>query len=324
MFFVCSGCNETLKKNKVDAHASRCRDCWAVSCVDCSVVFPGNDYAAHTSCVSEAEKYERTLYKGPKAGAGGSAPVGGGGGGGGKGGARRSPQDIFMAAVAAAAASASEPARVRELLGQLHEQPNVPRKKPKFLNFVLNSFRLSRDAPLAAALWSAVEKQMPAPAAEGAAGGGGGAAAAEAVAAAAEAEAEAGAGGTGDGEEAGASDGGQPAASAAAPSRKRKAQSEVGEPEPGEASADDAALALAAADVRWARAAQKVLKAAESTSGMRLKDLRAATCAACAAKGATDGLVLTLRSQFSALLAGNAKFVVEGRAVRLAAACGDA
>jgi cell growth-regulating nucleolar protein len=64
VFFVCEGCNESLKKNQVDKHAMKCHGCWAVTCVDCSVTFPGNDYAAHTSCVSEAQKYEGSLYKG--------------------------------------------------------------------------------------------------------------------------------------------------------------------------------------------------------------------------------------------------------------------
>jgi hypothetical protein len=41
VFFVCDGCNESLKKNQVDKHAMKCRDCWAVTCVDCSVTFPG-------------------------------------------------------------------------------------------------------------------------------------------------------------------------------------------------------------------------------------------------------------------------------------------
>eukprot|EP01032_Pedospumella_encystans_P000201 gene201-225_t len=63
VFFVCEGCNETVKKNQVDKHASRCRSCHAVTCVDCSVTFYGNDYAEHITCVSEAEKYEKTLYK---------------------------------------------------------------------------------------------------------------------------------------------------------------------------------------------------------------------------------------------------------------------
>ena len=34
VFFVCEGCNESMKKNQVDKHASRCRSCHAVTCVD--------------------------------------------------------------------------------------------------------------------------------------------------------------------------------------------------------------------------------------------------------------------------------------------------
>jgi len=63
VFFVCEGCNESLKKNQVDKHAMRCRSCAAVTCVDCQVTFWGNDYAAHVTCVSEAEKYEGSLFK---------------------------------------------------------------------------------------------------------------------------------------------------------------------------------------------------------------------------------------------------------------------
>jgi len=43
----------------------------SVSCVDCGVAFFGNDYAGHTSCVTEKEKYEGKLYKGKK-----TVPVG--------------------------------------------------------------------------------------------------------------------------------------------------------------------------------------------------------------------------------------------------------
>ena len=58
VFFVCEGCNESLKKNQVDKHASRCHNCYAVTCVDCNVTFYGDDFRAHTSCISEAEKYD--------------------------------------------------------------------------------------------------------------------------------------------------------------------------------------------------------------------------------------------------------------------------
>lgn len=62
--FVCDRCQETLKKAKVQGHLNRCSG--PVSCIDCSAVFPGDAFKAHTSCVSEAQKYEGALFKGDK------------------------------------------------------------------------------------------------------------------------------------------------------------------------------------------------------------------------------------------------------------------
>ncbi|KAJ3105316.1 hypothetical protein HDU97_008213 [Phlyctochytrium planicorne] len=66
--FVCDYCQETLKKAKLDQHAQRCRNA-QFSCIDCSTTFQGTNYRAHTSCISEAEKYQKALFKGPKKGA---------------------------------------------------------------------------------------------------------------------------------------------------------------------------------------------------------------------------------------------------------------
>mmetsp|Transcript_5487 Transcript_5487/g.7302 ORF Transcript_5487/g.7302 Transcript_5487/m.7302 type:complete len:231 (-) Transcript_5487:270-962(-) len=62
--FTCDGCQATLKKKKVDGHFAngRCNSP-SVSCVDCGVAFYGDDYAQHTSCISEAEKYQGCLYR---------------------------------------------------------------------------------------------------------------------------------------------------------------------------------------------------------------------------------------------------------------------
>jgi cell growth-regulating nucleolar protein len=98
VFFSCEGCNESLKKNQVEKHVYSCKakNCWAVTCVDCSKTFEvstrlqqgrcyhtkrtkaeplifthitqGDTYAAHTTCISEAQKYEGALYKGGKTG----------------------------------------------------------------------------------------------------------------------------------------------------------------------------------------------------------------------------------------------------------------
>lgn len=55
-------CGDTLKKQKLDPHRNQCRGA-QFTCLDCSTTFHGTDYRAHTSCVSEAQKYEKTVYK---------------------------------------------------------------------------------------------------------------------------------------------------------------------------------------------------------------------------------------------------------------------
>ncbi|KAF1785076.1 Zinc finger, C2H2, LYAR-type [Phytophthora cactorum] len=149
VFFVCEGCNETLKKNKVDAHAGRCRNCWAVSCVDCSVVFEGNDYAAHTSCISEAEKYEKSLFQGDKNKS--------------KSGKKQTPQERWMDAVQSA--TCPEDHKVQDVLTRIAGYDNVPRKKNKFVNFVTNSLAL-RDTALVEKAWTIYETAFKASAPE--------------------------------------------------------------------------------------------------------------------------------------------------------------
>ncbi|KAJ1967640.1 hypothetical protein H4R35_006654 [Dimargaris xerosporica] len=60
--FVCNACQETLKKPKLDQHRQRCRNA-QFCCIDCSREFYGTEYRQHTSCISEAEKYQKALYK---------------------------------------------------------------------------------------------------------------------------------------------------------------------------------------------------------------------------------------------------------------------
>ena len=63
VFFLCNACQETLRKSQVDKHRGRCRSCVSVSCVDCSVAFVGDEFRKHTTCISEAEKYQGKLYQ---------------------------------------------------------------------------------------------------------------------------------------------------------------------------------------------------------------------------------------------------------------------
>ena len=63
--FVCDTCQETLKKQKLDAHKSRCYNA-VYSCIDCSKTFQGTDYKAHTSCITEVEKYQKPKLQAAK------------------------------------------------------------------------------------------------------------------------------------------------------------------------------------------------------------------------------------------------------------------
>ncbi|QDS67649.1 hypothetical protein FKW77_004695 [Venturia effusa] len=76
--FSCEACNDVLTKKKLDQHRNQCRGC-TFTCLDCSVHFQGLDYRAHTSCISEAQKYQGALYKekrkGPKQKQNGATPV---------------------------------------------------------------------------------------------------------------------------------------------------------------------------------------------------------------------------------------------------------
>ena len=55
-------CNDVIPKKKLDQHRSQCRRA-LFTCLDCSVTFQGTDYRSHTSCISEAQKYQGHLYK---------------------------------------------------------------------------------------------------------------------------------------------------------------------------------------------------------------------------------------------------------------------
>ncbi|KAL2610112.1 hypothetical protein R1flu_028685 [Riccia fluitans] len=56
VWFQCEDCGENLKKPKLTSHFNRC-SAHKLSCIDCGVIFDQQSVQAHTSCVSEVEKY---------------------------------------------------------------------------------------------------------------------------------------------------------------------------------------------------------------------------------------------------------------------------
>jgi len=56
--FTCNHCGESVQKPKVEKHYQfQCRNHKSVTCVDCLKDFRGEEYVAHTKCVTEEERY---------------------------------------------------------------------------------------------------------------------------------------------------------------------------------------------------------------------------------------------------------------------------
>ncbi|RPB23829.1 hypothetical protein L211DRAFT_224411 [Terfezia boudieri ATCC MYA-4762] len=63
--FSCESCCDVLVKKKLDQHATRCHGA-QFTCLDCSTTFEGMGYRQHTSCISEAQKYQKGLFRAEK------------------------------------------------------------------------------------------------------------------------------------------------------------------------------------------------------------------------------------------------------------------
>ncbi|OJJ66755.1 hypothetical protein ASPBRDRAFT_48703 [Aspergillus brasiliensis CBS 101740] len=60
--FSCEACGDILTKKKLDPHRNQCRGA-SYTCIDCMVHFQGTQYRSHTSCMTEAQKYQGALYR---------------------------------------------------------------------------------------------------------------------------------------------------------------------------------------------------------------------------------------------------------------------
>jgi hypothetical protein len=138
--FICEACNETLKRNKVQQHRYGCRNCWVMSCMDCNQRFEGDDFLGHTTCVTEAERYQGHLYvhKENKGEVKQQAWMG------------NVQEKLDRAGPAISGA-------VRSYMQRLLAYDNVPRKRAKFINFAKNSLNLKADRDgIAEKLWDII------------------------------------------------------------------------------------------------------------------------------------------------------------------------
>lgn len=122
--FTCDGCGSSLKKSQVEKHYnSQCRKCSSLTCMDCQKTFPGDSYQSHTSCISEAEKYSAKGWQ-PKPNANKGLKK----------------QNAWIESIQEAVEKMGNTIDkdVKSLLDGIMTFDNIPRKKPKFVNFVKN------------------------------------------------------------------------------------------------------------------------------------------------------------------------------------------
>ncbi|KAM7344022.1 uncharacterized protein ACRADG_010869 [Cochliomyia hominivorax] len=145
VFFTCNNCGESVKKPSVEKHYNtRCRNVPKnVSCMDCQKDFHGEEYVAHTKCITEAEKYSGKNYV---------AKVNKNSG--------EKKQETWMDIVRSILESKEYQlaAQTRNIFQRLQNYDNVPRKKAKFENFVANCMRI--PVKQAQPVWEVLEKEL--------------------------------------------------------------------------------------------------------------------------------------------------------------------
>jgi len=121
-----------------------------------SMFFFADEYRAHTSCISEAERYEKSIYRGARkldeSGTGHRTY----GQQGGKN--KLSPQEAWQQIIRVAAEKA--PASMKSYMEQLEMLENVPRKVKPFRNFADQVFKLKGPSGVTVKeeIWKLLEK----------------------------------------------------------------------------------------------------------------------------------------------------------------------
>uniref|UniRef100_A0A452HV83 Cell growth-regulating nucleolar protein n=1 Tax=Gopherus agassizii TaxID=38772 RepID=A0A452HV83_9SAUR len=124
--FTCSACGESVKKGQVEKHVNICRNCQCLSCMDCGKDFWGDDYKSHVKCISEDQKYGGKGYE-AKANKGDVK------------------QQEWIQKIHEVIKKPNISSKVRNILEQMHTYDNIPRKRVKFQNWMLNSFNVDNS-----------------------------------------------------------------------------------------------------------------------------------------------------------------------------------
>lgn len=147
--FECSKCNETVKKPKLAMHLLKCQS-QLVTCIDCNMRFNWDDWEHHTSCVSEAQKYQGHLFQAKENTNKGQVK-------------QDNWTDNIMNKIEDPSSGVSP--QTKGLLTKLMGFTNVPRKPKPFANFVKNSLKIwdeKRIDDMWQVIFTANEKAKPA------------------------------------------------------------------------------------------------------------------------------------------------------------------
>uniref|UniRef100_A0A8D8IXS6 Cell growth-regulating nucleolar protein n=1 Tax=Culex pipiens TaxID=7175 RepID=A0A8D8IXS6_CULPI len=143
VFFTCNHCGESLKKQAVEKHGWKCKREINVSCMDCQKDFAGKAYDAHTSCITEAEKYSGKDYV-PKANANKGAKK----------------QDAWLTTIRTITEGKQNLSKgVSDVFNVIAKNDNIPRKQKGFMNFFQNSAKHIRRNDVEAA-WTLLEQEV--------------------------------------------------------------------------------------------------------------------------------------------------------------------
>ncbi|XP_020286251.1 cell growth-regulating nucleolar protein [Pseudomyrmex gracilis] len=140
--FTCANCGDSVQKPAVAKHYQfKCRSAIFLTCVDCLKDFRGEEYVAHTKCISEAERYGGKDYV-PKA----SANKG-----------ERKQQEWLCVVNNLLNGSTELSNAEKNFLNTLSNYENIPRKKAKFLNFIRNAIGSRLNMSVVDSVWDKME-----------------------------------------------------------------------------------------------------------------------------------------------------------------------
>lgn len=145
VFFTCTHCGEALKKPRVEKHFQfQCRNPISVSCMDCFKDFRGQEYVAHTKCITEAQRYGgKDFVAKPSKNKG-----------------ERKQQDWILVVQSVIETSKNLSSGERNILNILSSHENVPRKKAKFFNFIKSVLAGRVNISIVESVWGKMEEAL--------------------------------------------------------------------------------------------------------------------------------------------------------------------